>query len=234
MVATKRPINVDFPVDYNWTAGLIGKWIEREYGVSYPLAKADPEKQEAFRETFAGIKKLLNGEIDHVLFQDEAMIRDYQAGSSTWFLRDKQRLVPTYGKHQGVKLIGVLNYETGNVFCIERERYNAQTFLSFLKLVLEQYPTGKIIMVPDNVRIHHAKLIQPFLEEQAERLSLVFLPPYSPNLNLIEGLWKWLKKSIIENVFYSSVKEIRTHVQAFIQYINQDVGRVVNRLYTKM
>ncbi|WP_442893596.1 transposase [Bacillus sp. 2205SS5-2] len=35
-----------------------------------------------------------------------------------------------------------------------------------------------------------------------------FLPPYSPELNLIEGLWGWLKKSVIYNVFYKSVKEI--------------------------
>lgn len=94
------------------------------------------------------------------------------------------------------------------MFCIEREQYDAQTFLDFLELVLEQYPTGKIVMVLDNTRIHHAKLIQPFLEEQAERLSLVFLPPYSPNLNLIEGLWRWLKKSIIENVFYRFLDSI--------------------------
>lgn len=120
------------------------------------------------------------------------------------------------------------------MFCIEREQYDAQTFLDFLELVLEQYPTGKIVMVLDNTRIHHAKLIQPFLEEQAERLSLVFLPPYSPNLNLIEGLWSWLKKSIIENVFYSSVKEILINAQAFIQHINQDLGQVINRLCTKM
>ena len=42
-------------------------------------------------------------------------------------------------------------------------------------------------MILDNERIHHAKLIQPFLEEHQSRLKLVFLPPYSPELNLIEG-----------------------------------------------
>ena len=56
-------------------------------------------------------------------------------------------------------------------------------------------------MILDNARIHHAKLIQPFLEKNKNYLELIFLPPYSPNLNLIEGLWKWLKQSIIYNVF---------------------------------
>ncbi|MED5012073.1 transposase, partial [Geobacillus stearothermophilus] len=74
-----------------------------------------------------------------------------------------------------------------------------------------------IVMILDNARIHHAKLIQPFLKEHEDRLELVFLPPYSPQLNLIEGLWKWLKSDVIYNVFYSSVQEIRKNVQAFIQ-----------------
>ena len=74
------------------------------------------------------------------------MIRDYQALGHTWFLKGKQRIIPTYGKHQGVKLIGTLNYETGEVFCIEEERYDAEAFLRFLQKVLERYPTGKIVM----------------------------------------------------------------------------------------
>lgn len=116
------------------------------------------------------------------------MIRDYQAIHYTWFLKGKQRLLPTYGKHQGIKLIGVLNYETGRIFCVEEERYDAVAFLRFLHRVLEQYPTGKIVMILDNARIHHAKLIQPFLEENKQRLTFVFLPPYSPQFNLIEGI----------------------------------------------
>lgn len=162
------------------------------------------------------------------------MIRDYQAIQKTWFVKGKQRIIPTFGKHQGLKLIGTLNDETGGVFCIEEERYDAETFLRFLQLVLERYPTGKIVMILDNARIHHAKLIQPFLKEHEDRLELVFLPPYSPQLNLIEGLWKWLKSDVIYNVFYSSVQEIRKNVQAFIQRINQKPEQTIDRLCVQL
>ncbi len=113
---------------------------------------------------------------------------------------------------------------------MEDERFDAQVFLSFLQQVLVNYPEGKIVMILDNARIHHAKLIQPFLKEHASRLELVFLPPYSPNLNLIEGLWKWLKSSIISNVFYASVKEIRKAVREFVQKLNECPQQVVDRL----
>lgn len=52
---------------------------------------------------------MLHEEIDHILFEDKSMIRDYQAIQKTWFLKGKQRIIPTYGKHQGVKLIATLN-----------------------------------------------------------------------------------------------------------------------------
>lgn len=133
------------------------------------------------------------------------MIRDYQALSRTWFPKGQQKIIPTYGKHWGVKLIGTLDYETGEVFCTQEEQYTAKEFLSFLEQVVVKYKGERIVMILDNARIHHAKLIQPFLEKYKAVLTLVYLPPYSPKLNLIEGLWGWLKESVINNVFFSSV-----------------------------
>lgn len=91
------------------------------------------------------------------------MIRDYQAIQKTWFIKGKQRKIPTYGKNAGVKIIGILDYVEGNVYCEEHERYDANVFLGFLEKILDLYPTGKVVMILDNARIHHAKLIQPFL-----------------------------------------------------------------------
>lgn len=162
------------------------------------------------------------------------MIRDYQAIQKTWFLKGKQRVIPTYGKHEGVKLLGVLNYETGQIFSIEEEKYDAEVFLGFLKRVITVYPTGRIAMVLDNARIHHAKILEPFLQENKDRLQLVFLPPYSPKLNLIEGLWGWLKAEVINNVFYSSVSKIRNAVKAFIDSVNKVPEQVIDRLCVQM
>lgn len=158
------------------------------------------------------------------------MIRDYQAIQKSWFEKGKQRIIPTYGKHHGVKLLGILDYETGKVVCKESENYNAEVFLSFLEQIMEEYPTGRIVIILDNAKIHHAKLIQPFLDENSDRLQLVFLPPYSPNLNLIEGLWKWIKNDVINNVFYKNVSQIRQAVQGFVKRINANQSITINRL----
>lgn len=162
------------------------------------------------------------------------MIRDYQAIHQTWFERGKQRFIKTFGKHRGVKLVGYLNYETGEIYCEEHESYDAVVFLGFLKNLLSRNSTGKTVVILDNARIHHAKLLQEFLKENEDHLELMFLPPYSPNLNLIEGLWKWLKEKVIYNVFYKTAPEIRKNVNAFLENISADPNAVLQRLCYKL
>lgn len=157
------------------------------------------------------------------------MIRDYQAIGATWFERGKQKIIKTFGKHRGVKFMGCLDYESGDIYCEEHEAYNAQRFQEFLKNVLMRY-SGKIVLVLDNAKIHHATLIQPFLEENHDRLELLFLPPYSPKLNPIEGLWKWLKEKVINNVFYSGIDEIRKNVNDFLAEIAKCPSIIIERL----
>lgn len=162
------------------------------------------------------------------------MIRDYQALQYTWFAKGKQRIIKTTGKHRGVKLLGTVNYVTGEVVWQEEEQYTAEEFLAFLHKVTAIYPTGKIVMILDNARIHHAKLLEPFLKEMEGRLELIYLPPYSPQLNVVEGLWKWLKSDVINNVFYHKAEDIRKNVQVFMENIMLDPMKIIDRLCVRM
>ena len=251
VISTQTPEEVGLGVFANWTAALACAFVKQKFGISYSsrgmlnlfdrlelsytrptytLDKADPKKQEQFRKTFETLKKLLEGDITTILFEDESMIRDYQAIMKTWFPKGKQRIIPTYGKHEGVKLVGFLDYETGHVYVEEHKKYDAEVFLQFLKNVLSQYPNGKTVIILDNARIHHAKLLKEFLEENKDCLELVYLPPYSPNLNKIEELWGWLKDSVINNVFFHSREEIQKAVQKFIDWVTTVPQMVIERL----
>ena len=140
--------------------------------------------------------------------------------SKTWFPVGKQRIIPTYGKHYGAKLLGILNYETGEIYVEEHDKYDAEVFLKFLRNVIARYPIGKIVMILDNAKIHHAKLLDDFLQEHKDRLTLKFLPPYSPDYNMIEELWGWLKASVINNYFFSNLGEIKQAVRNFIDWVS--------------
>ncbi|WP_342556551.1 IS630 family transposase [Paenibacillus sp. FSL H8-0548] len=249
------PHELGFTSKFNWTLQIIREYIKNSFGKTYSirgvsklmhrmdlsytkptytLAAADEEKQKVFVETtFPELKKVENGEIDHLLFEDESMIRDYQALQKTWFAKGKQRMIKTTGKHLGVKLLATLDYGNGNIIWKEDEQYDAAAFLAFLSQILEAYPTGKIVIILDNARIHHAKLLSGFLNEN-QRLKFVFLPPYSPQLNLVEGLWKWLKADVINNVFYHKTAEIRKNVGTFMINIMKDPMNIIDRLCIRM
>ncbi len=145
----------------------------------------------------------------------------------------KQRVIQTTGKHRGVKLLSTIDYCKGKIVWHEDEEYTAETFLKFLNKILEAYPSGNITMVLDNARIHHAKLLEPFLNEN-NRLTFIFLPPYSPKLNIVEGLWKWLKGDVINNVFYHTVAEIRNNVHSFMESIMEKPQVIIDRLCVLM
>ena len=67
--------------------------------------------------------------------------------------------------------MGILDYETGKVYCEEHKKYDAQIFNDFLENVLKQYLTRKIVMVLYNAKIHHTKLIHPFFNKVKERMD---------------------------------------------------------------
>lgn len=66
------------------------------------------------------------------------------------------------------------------------------------------------------------------------RLKLMFLPPYDSDLNLIEGLWGWLKSSVVNNVFFKNLFGVQVVIQNFIETINKVPAQTIDRLYVKM
>ena len=77
----------------------------------------------------------------------------------------------------------------------------------FLRHVLQRV-AGQVIVVLDNAGIHRAKKVQEFVQAQ-ERLSLVFLPPYAPELNPIELVWAYVKRNVLGNFCARSLAELK-------------------------
>jgi transposase len=72
-------------------------------------------------------------------------------------------------------------------------------------------------LVLDNNRIYHAKQVQEFLREQEEQIMVCFLPPYFPQWNPIEHLWKWRKESVIANRFHKDLHAIEQLGNSFLE-----------------
>lgn len=104
-------------------------------------------------------------------------------------------------------LFGCVEPETGIVIAKRSDRGNARTFKRFLIKVLHEYKNKMVIMILDNVRYHHAKMLKPFLEKNKDKIELFFLPPYSPDFNPMERIWWFMRKKITHNRYINSLEE---------------------------
>ena len=97
-------------------------------------------------------------------------------------------------------------YKTGQVVVQRADRGNAKTFKKYLIKVLHSFKGKKVVMVLDNVRYHHARLLKPFLENNKNKIELIFLPPYSPDLNPVERVWWYMRKKITHNRYVDTLE----------------------------
>jgi len=82
-----------------------------------------------------------------------------------------------------------MDYEGGEILCGHPTQYAAAEFLQFRQQIVDHYVGKRLRLILDHVRIHPAKLIQPCLADHRHTLAILVLPPYSLQLNPIEGLW---------------------------------------------
>jgi transposase len=102
---------------------------------------------------------------------------------------------------------GSLNIANGQITISFADKGNYQTFKKHLKKLLWVYREAhKIVLIVDNVRYHHAKLLKRFVKNNP-RIEIMYLPPYSPELNPIERVWWYMRKSITHNRYLMTLKE---------------------------
>ena len=110
---------------------------------------------------------------------------------------------------KSVALFGAVNIRTGKLITMFTPIFDAETFEAFLRMLARHLSrTRPARLIVDNARYHHAELLQPFLKSYADRFLLDFLPPYSPQLNPIERVWKFLRKKATHNVYFPTLEEL--------------------------
>jgi len=106
--------------------------------------------------------------------------------------------------------------DNGQLITMEANPFCAVGFRKFLKTILKQAKTKKkILLVLDNARYHHAKMNKKFIGEIKQKLELLFLPPYSPELNPIEFLWKKTRRAVTHNRYFESLEEQKINLKYF-------------------
>ncbi len=115
---------------------------------------------------------------------------------------------------KSVACFGAVSLASGTFVRSMCEKFDALTFETFLKKLLRHRARGKrMVVVLDNAKYHHAVLLKPLLRKYRKELSLLFLPPYSPQLAPVERVWKLARRMATHNRFFGTLSEVLVAVE---------------------
>jgi transposase len=110
---------------------------------------------------------------------------------------------------KSVACFGAVGLRTGILVTCFEPTFNAESFQRFLVSLLKHRSRGKrLVLVLDNAKYHHARALEPWLNQHRNWLTLLFLPPYSPELNPIERVWKLTRRLATHNRHFPALDDI--------------------------
>ena len=192
--------------------------------------KADPEKQKAFIETYRQLKDEKSPH-DRIYFMDGAHPNHNAMPAYGWILKGQTKEIPTNTARQKINLNGALDISDFDLVIREDPTLNAQSTIALFKQIEERNPlAGTIYVIADNAPYYRSKLVKEHLKDS--KIKIVFLSSYSPNLNLIERLWKFFHKTVQYNQYYSTFSRFKEVSMNFFTNI-KDHHQVLRSLLTE-
>ncbi|WP_342221113.1 IS630 family transposase [Candidatus Fukatsuia endosymbiont of Tuberolachnus salignus] len=208
-------VETQFGVCY--TVSGMTKWL-KAHCFSYKQPKATPVKvdvaqQEAFIASyFTLLESALKNE--PIVFMDSAPPTMATKVVCGWIRKGKDKPLVKTGAKTRVNVMGAIELSTMKVVSARPEQVNSETTVAFFEQLKAAYPDAqKIHIILDNSGYHCRQRVKDAALEKA--IVLHYLPPYSPNLNPIERLWKVMNERVRNNRFFSSAKEFRGAIAEF-------------------
>ena len=193
-------------------------------------AKADAKKQQQWMKTTLepAIEEAQNGKC-HLLFMDAAHFILEPFICALWCVA--RLFIKASSGRNRINVLGAVDAITKQIITLNNTTFiNAETIIAFFKQLREVYVDLPLKIVLDNARYQHCKVVENSARELG--ITLLFLPSYSPNLNIIERLWKFTKKKILYAKYYETSTLFHNAITSFFQSINQEYKDDLNNLLT--
>lgn len=224
---------------YQTTRDII-RYVKSEYGVTYTIngmnhllhrlgfvykkpkvvpGKADPEKQATFLRKYRRIKHT-KGKNDPIYFLDGTHPHHNSMPSYGWIKKGFTKELKTNSGRQRININGALNIENMRIKVRYDESINAQSTIRLLSSLEKEHPkSGRIYVICDNARYYRSRVVKDHVK--GSKIKLLYLPSYSPNLNLIERVWKFYHRKVLYNQYVETYQEFREKTIRFFQYIRK-------------
>ena len=139
-----------------------------------------------------------------------------------WMQKGQQKRLPMLtGQRPSQVFAGVLNWRTEQVHCRELDVCHREAIIDFFEWLLTTvYPSETSGLVMANASFHRSAAVQAALSLFEQRVLILGLPPYSPDMNLIERFWKHLKANACANYLYTSIDQLLANIHRGIAWYN--------------
>ena len=177
--------------------------------------KQDPAQQQAFLEEYEHIKANKSKD-DPIYFADATHPQHNSIPSYGWIKKGREKALKANCGRQRLNINGAINIETLEPTTGFYDTINADSTINLFSKIEAKHPEAKAIyVIVDNARYYRSRLLKEYTE--GTKIKLIFLPPYSPNLNLIERYWKFFKKKMLNNCYYETFEEFKRACESFFR-----------------
>jgi transposase len=149
---------------------------------------------------------------------DEVHFQQHGSRCQMWIPpEDKDPILKHEPTRRSMGYFGAVRLRDGKfIYRREINKFNGESFMTFLKQLRKaSCQSGKkVIVLADNARYHHAILHKEYRECCADKFALEFLPPYSPDLNPIERVWKLTRRCCTHNIYFGSIESMTSVVES--------------------
>lgn len=183
-------------------------------------SKYDIDKQKAFKEAYEIFEKNLHKN-EVILFGDAAHPQHNTKPSKVWVKKGKEKVIKSNTGRNKLNINGLYNPHNQDFMYSNDETVNAENTIELFKQAEAKYKDKKRINIfVDNAPYYKSKTIQEFLFNST-KIRLIHIPVYSPNLNLIERLWKFLRKKKINLIYYEKFSDFKYSVLNFLDNLHE-------------
>lgn len=183
-------------------------------------AKADTEKQKGFLDNvLQPLLKMAQNDECHVFFMDAAHFTLEPFVCAVWCFA--RLFIKAAAGRNRINVLGAVHAFSHQLETVVNTTYiTATEVVEMLELLALRYEGLPIYVVLDNARYQHCEAVK----QAARRLgvTLIFLPAYSPNLNLIERLWKFLRKKILYAKYFDTVEKFHSAIRQGLDKVNSN------------
>ena len=140
--------------------------------------------------------------------------------SSGWIRKGQEFDIKTNSGRQRVNINGAIELNTLNVVSRSCKKVNGRSMCDLLRAIRLRHPKARrICLILDNAPYNKSNRVRDLALEL--RIKILYLPPYSPNLNPIERLWKFMKKKVMANRYYPDIETFQRELMLFLRGIRK-------------